>query len=224
MRIALSALCRRPARAIASALLLLAATGAACAAPDEAIDPIQKLLAGKSLVATTAAASAPTDTTEHPDGVAAPALLHQVRDRAAEAVVSALNYIGVPYRRGGNSAETGFDCSGFTRYVFENSLGLVLPRQAAQQATASSFVAVKRENLQPGDLVFFNTMRRTFSHVGIYIGDNRFIHAPSRGKDVRTDDLGFAYWAKRFTGARRADVLAQPLSGIATAATEPQSQ
>ncbi|MEO8921334.1 MAG: NlpC/P60 family protein, partial [Caldimonas sp.] len=61
-------------------------------------------------------------------------------------------------------------------------------------------------------------------HVGIYIGDNRFIHAPSRGKDVRTDDLGFAYWAKRFTGARRADVLAQPLSGIATAATEPQSQ
>ncbi len=219
MRFALSTPCRRRTRAVASALLLLAMTGAACAGTDEAIDPIQKLLAGKSLVAA-AAASAPTGTTEHPDSVTSPALLHQVRDRAAEAVVSAMNYIGVHYRRGGNSAETGFDCSGFTRYVFENSLGLVLPRQAAQQATASGFIAVKREDLQPGDLVFFNTMRRTFSHVGIYIGDNRFIHAPSRGKDVRTDDLGFAYWAKRFTGARRPEL---PLIGTMTSASTESS-
>ena len=63
-----------------------------------------------------------------------------------------------------------------------------------------------RSELKPGDLVFFNTMRRTFSHVGIYIGDNRFVHAPSHGKDVRTDDMSFAYWAKRFTGARRAEL------------------
>ena len=66
-------------------------------------------------------------------------------------------------------------------------------------------MAVPRDALKPGDLVFFNTMKRTFSHVGIYIGDNRFIHAPSHGKDVRTDDMTFAYWAKRFTGARRAE-------------------
>ena len=82
----------------------------------------------------------------------------------------------LPPRR--HSAETGFDCSGFTRHVFETSLGLVLPRRADEQAAAPGLVAVKREDLQPGDLVFFNTLRRTFSHVGIYIGDNRFIHAP----------------------------------------------
>jgi len=122
--------------------------------------------------------------------------------------MSAMNFLGVRYRRGGNSAEQGFDCSGFTRYVFEHSLGLVLPRRADQQAKDSTLLAVKKEELKPGDLVFFNTLRRTFSHVGIYIGDNRFVHAPSQGKDVRTDDMTFGYWAKRFTGARRAELPA----------------
>jgi cell wall-associated NlpC family hydrolase len=225
MPIAFPAPRRRRARVIASALLLLATIGAAYAGTDAAFDPLEKLLVDKSLVvAAGAAASTPAEATEHPVAIAAPALLRQVRDRAAEAVVSALNYIGVRYRHGGNSAETGFDCSGFTRYIFENSLGLMLPRRADQQANASGFVAVKREDLQPGDLVFFNTMRRTFSHVGIYIGDNRFIHAPSSGKDVRTDDLDFAYWAKRFTGGRRADVLAQPLPAVASAPPEPLAQ
>ena len=111
-------------------------------------------------------------------------------------------------RRGGTSTETGFDCSGFTRHVFETSPGLVLPRRADEQATAAGLVAVKREDLRPGDLVFFNTLKRTFSHVGIYIGDNRFIHSPRPGKNVRTEDMGFAYWAKRFTGARRVDTTA----------------
>ena len=88
------------------------------------------------------------------------------------------------------------------------SLGLVLPRRVDEQAAAPGLVAVRREELQPGDLVFFNTLKRTFSHVGIYLGDNRFIHSPRPGKLVRTDDLSFAYWSKRFTGARRAEVAA----------------
>jgi cell wall-associated NlpC family hydrolase len=134
---------------------------------------------------------------------------------------AAMNVIGARYRRGGVTAEGGFDCSGFTRYVFENSRGLVLPRQADQQAKAPGLVAVKREDLKPGDLVFFNTMKRTFSHVGIYIGDNRFIHAPSQGKDIRTDDLSFAYWAKRFTGARRADLPATPTPAVVVAPRVP---
>ena len=217
MRITLFAPRRRPLRAIASTLVLLAIAGSVRAGNAGELDPVQQLLADQGPVTATAA-SAPATTSPAAGTASDGALLGQVRDRAAEAVVSALNYIGVRYRRGGTSAATGFDCSGFTRYVFENSLGLVLPRQADQQAKAPGFVAVRREDLQPGDLVFFNTMKRTFSHVGIYIGDNRFIHAPSHGKDVRTDDLGVVYWAKRFTGARRADLLTQPEPA------EPQSQ
>jgi cell wall-associated NlpC family hydrolase len=118
-------------------------------------------------------------------------------------VVAAMDLVGVRYRRGGVSADTGFDCSGFTRHVFETSLGLLLPRRVDEQAAAPGLVAVKRDDLRPGDLVFFNTLKRTFSHVGIYIGDNRFIHSPRPGKLVRTDDISFAYWSKRFTGARR---------------------
>ena len=135
-----------------------------------------------------------------------------MHDRASGLTVAAMDLLGVHYRRGGMSTETGFDCSGFTRHVFETSLGLVLPRRADEQATAAGLVAVKREDLRPGDLVFFNTLKRTFSHVGIYIGDNRFIHSPRPGTSVRTEDMSFAYWAKRFTGARRAE---------ATAAVEP---
>jgi cell wall-associated NlpC family hydrolase len=141
--------------------------------------------------------------------------MRRVHDRASDMVVSAMNFIGVRYRRGGNTAETGFDCSGFTRYVFENSLGLVLPRRADEQAAMPGLVKVEKSDLKPGDLVFFNTMRRTFSHVGIYIGDNRFVHAPSHGKDVRTDDMSFAYWAKRFTGARRAELPATAQAALA---------
>jgi len=135
-------------------------------------------------------------------------LLTRARDQASEMVFAAMNYVGVRYRRGGDSAETGFDCSGFTRHVFNMSLGLVLPRRADEQASAPGLRPVSRADLQPGDLVFFRTMKETFSHVGIYIGNNRFIHSPRTGEEVRTEDMGFAYWAKRFTGARRADLAA----------------
>jgi cell wall-associated NlpC family hydrolase len=137
-----------------------------------------------------------------------------MHDRASGLTVAAMDLVGVRYRRGGTSTETGFDCSGFTRHVFETSLGLVLPRRVDEQATAAGLVAVKRDDLRPGDLVFFNTLKRTFSHVGIYIGDNRFVHAPSHGKDVRTDDMSFAYWARRFTGARRAELPASTQAAL----------
>ncbi|WP_409450536.1 C40 family peptidase [Aquabacterium sp. J223] len=118
-------------------------------------------------------------------------------------MLSAMNFLGVPYRRGGDSEREGFDCSGFTRYVFEHSLGLVLPRRADEQARAQNLAPIEKTELKPGDLVFFNTLRRTFSHVGIYIGEGKFIHAPKPGAQVRIDDMRAAYWDKRFTGARR---------------------
>lgn len=133
-------------------------------------------------------------------------LLDQVRDRASDLVLSAMNFLGVPYKRGGSSVANGFDCSGFTRHIFEMSVGLVLPRRADEQAKLSSLVKIKREDLKPGDLVFFNTMRQTFSHVGIYVGEGKFIHSPRAGGAVRVEDMREAYWSKRFTGARRADL------------------
>ena len=125
----------------------------------------------------------------------------QLEARASELVVNAMGFLGVPYKRGGTSVETGFDCSGFVRAIYEQTAGLILPRAAAQQAAATE--KINRNDLQPGDLVFFNTMRRAFSHVGIYIGNGKFIHSPKPGAEVRVEDMGVAYWAKRFDGARR---------------------
>jgi cell wall-associated NlpC family hydrolase len=131
--------------------------------------------------------------------------LTQVRtslgDTASGLVENAMGFLGVPYRRGGNSAETGFDCSGFVRKVYEQTVGLVLPHRASEQAQVTQ--VIDREELQPGDLVFFNTMRRAFSHVGIYLGEGKFIHAPRSGAKVRVGDMREAYWRTRFNGARR---------------------
>lgn len=123
---------------------------------------------------------------------------------ASDLVLGAMNFLGVPYRRGGESAEDGFDCSGFTRHVFEHSVGLVLPRRSAEQARAPGWLAIDRDELKPGDLVFFNTLRSTFSHVGIYVGDGKFIHAPRTGATVRVEDMRGSYWTRRYDGARRA--------------------
>ncbi|WP_394396499.1 C40 family peptidase [Roseateles sp. LKC17W] len=135
-------------------------------------------------------------------------LLESVRDTASDLVLSAMNFLGVRYTRGGNSVENGFDCSGFTRHIFEMSVGLVLPRRADEQAKMGSLSPIRKDELKPGDLVFFNTMRATFSHVGIYVGEGKFIHAPRTGSAVRVEDMRDSYWAKRFTGARRADLKA----------------
>ncbi len=130
-------------------------------------------------------------------------LMQQMRDVASDLVVSAMQFLGVPYKRGGTNAN-GFDCSGFTRHVFENSLGLILPRRSRDQARSPSLLPIRKDELRPGDLVFFNTMRSAFSHVGIYVGDGKFIHAPRTGSKVRVEDMREAYWTKRFNGARRA--------------------
>jgi len=131
--------------------------------------------------------------------------LEQVRqsvgETASELVVNAMGFLGVPYRRGGSSAETGFDCSGFVRAMYEQTIGLILPRRADQQAAVTQ--EIERADLKPGDLVFFNTMRRAFSHVGIYVGDGKFIHSPKPGAEVRVEDMRKSYWEKRFNGARR---------------------
>jgi hypothetical protein len=136
---------------------------------------------------------------------------HQMAQRASGLVVTAMGFLGVPYRRGGNSAETGFDCSGFVKAMFEQTVGHILPRRAHEQAAATQ--KIDRSELQPGDLVFFNTLRRTFSHVGIYVGDNKFIHSPRPGAQVRVDDMGRSYWRTRFDGARR--VLTAPVQPTA---------
>ena len=121
---------------------------------------------------------------------------------ASHLVTNAMGFLGVPYKYGGTSVETGgFDCSGFVRAVYEKSIGQVLPRRASEQAANAE--TIDRNDLKPGDLVFFNTMRRTFSHVGIYVGDGKFIHAPRKGSHVRIEDMRKRYWQARFNGARR---------------------
>ncbi len=125
----------------------------------------------------------------------------RVTNKASDLVVTAIGFLGVPYRLGGNTVETGFDCSGFVKAMYEQTVGLILPRKAEQQAAATQLI--DRSELQPGDLVFFNTLRRAFSHVGIYIGDGKFIHSPKPGAQVRVENMGLAYWNQRFDGARR---------------------
>jgi len=151
------------------------------------------------------------------------AVVRQVRDRASDLVISAMNFLGVAYRRGGNTADEGFDCSGFTRHIFEHSIGLVLPRRADDQARAAGVRTIDAEELRPGDLVFFNTLKRTFSHVGIYIGEGRFIHSPRSGAEVRIEDMRMAYWQHRFTGARRVDAMspAAPPADLPAASPPP---
>jgi cell wall-associated NlpC family hydrolase len=126
-----------------------------------------------------------------------------VVDGTGSLIDNAMQLIGVRYRWGGNSPQTGLDCSGFVRYVFNDTFGFLLPRKSSQMSDVGT--EISKTELKPGDLVFFNTMRRTFSHVGIYVGDNKFIHAPSRGKAIRVDDMTKAYWVKRYNGARRMD-------------------
>lgn len=172
---------RRPA--LSCLISLLMASGWAQAAPAERADELEGFLAERGLLGQ----------------------IEQVRQnvshRASELVVNAMGFLGVPYRRGGNNADQGFDCSGFVKAMYEQTVGLVLPRKAEQQAAATQ--TIDRKDLVPGDLVFFNTMRRAFSHVGIYIGDGKFIHAPKPGAQVRVENMSESYWKRRFDGARR---------------------
>jgi cell wall-associated NlpC family hydrolase len=122
---------------------------------------------------------------------------------APERVVEAgMDAIGTRYSWGGDDPQEGFDCSGLVAFVYKEAVGVDLPRRARDQRGLGK--AVKTSQLQPGDLVFFGIRRHNqTSHVGIYIGNDQFVHAPTRGTRVRVDDLKSAYWAKRFNGARR---------------------
>lgn len=182
----------RPAPVLASAIICLLMAGCAgsprataWAYPNDSItasslhprtddDPIARLLAGGGL---------------------SPA-----RDAL---VVEAMSHLGIRYRSGGNTPDKGFDCSGLVSYAAAKSLGLKLPRSAAEMAAWAR--EVDRVELVAGDLVFFNTMNRKYSHVGIYLGDNQFVHSPSPGGVVRVDNMTQAYWQARYNGARRID-------------------
>jgi cell wall-associated NlpC family hydrolase len=122
------------------------------------------------------------------------------RDRP---LIHALEAMGVRYRYGGRSPETGFDCSGLITHIFERAWGMLLP--PGTEALSKVGVAVKRKELEPGDLVFYNTRNRPYSHVGIYLGQGRFLHAPRPGAYVRVESLQTPYWRERFDGARRLD-------------------
>lgn len=122
---------------------------------------------------------------------------------AQEILINALSLTGIKYKYGGNSPETGFDCSGFVRYVFQQAANLTLPHGARALSQLGQTVPV--DQLKPGDLVFFNTLKSAFSHVGIYLGNNRFIHAPSSGGGIHVVNMSDEYWSKRFNGARRID-------------------
>ena len=130
-----------------------------------------------------------------------PTLFERYTNSAQDLVLKGLELVGINYRRGGTNPETGLDCSGFVQLVFKDALGKLLPRTAKEQSQVGDFV--DKKELKPGDLVFFNTMRRAFSHVGIYLGDNRFLHAPRTGAEVRVEDMSQGYWVKRYNGARR---------------------
>jgi cell wall-associated NlpC family hydrolase len=123
------------------------------------------------------------------------------RDRTSDVLVYALSLVGVKYKFGGNSVTTGFDCSGFVNHVFGEIAGIALPRNS--EAIAQRGLVIDKNELQSGDLVFYNTRSRANSHVGIYLGNNTFVHAPSRGKGVEVVDMTENYWQKRFNGARR---------------------
>jgi cell wall-associated NlpC family hydrolase len=153
------------------------------AAPAQQPDDLDRLLADKGLMARIET------------------VRQTVSEKASVLVFTSIGFLGVPYRRGGNSVETGFDCSGFVKAMFEQTVGMVLPRKAEQQAAATE--KIEQADLKPGDLVFFNTMRKAFSHVGIYIGEGKFIHSPKPGSEVRIEDMSLSYWARRFDGARR---------------------
>jgi len=113
----------------------------------------------------------------------------------------ALGLIGVEYRWGGDSPERGLDCSGLIRYVFQEVTGVTLPRTARELSQIGTKVDLR--DLRVGDLVFFNTRHLAFSHVGLYLGDNQFIHAPARGREVEITTISSNYWQKHFNGARR---------------------
>ena len=140
----------------------------------------------------------------------------------SQLALTALGLVGVPYRYGGDDPASGLDCSGLVRFAALGALGIELPRQA--EAISRLGAEVAESQLQSGDLVFFNTLGRPYSHVGVYLGDDRFVHAPTQRGFVRIEQLSQSYWRTRFSGARRLDPAGEtngPAAAVAaTAAPE----
>lgn len=130
-----------------------------------------------------------------------PSLFERYTTSAQDLILKGFELIGINYRFGGTNPDTGLDCSGFVQLVFKEAIGILLPRTAREQSQVGA--VIDQQELKAGDLVFFNTMRQAFSHVGIYLGDNRFMHAPRTGAEVRIEDMRQSYWLQRYNGARR---------------------
>jgi len=166
-------------------------------------------LVGHLLVLSSVALAAEQDM-----AAAVPSVQVSTSTGASDLMMYALSLVGVNYKYGGKSPDSGLDCSGFVSHVFNHVANLPLPHNA--QAISRAGKRIASAELRPGDLVFFNTLRNAFSHVGIYLGDNRFVHASSSSTgNVMVSNMNDQYWAKRFDGARR--LLTSPPSS-ATAA------
>ncbi|HVN42530.1 MAG TPA: C40 family peptidase [Steroidobacteraceae bacterium] len=188
---------RPAARWLAAVALLWLASPVVGAAPAEVRDP-----AGDAAVVTEAAAPAGGGGTQVQSPVAAIAAgALQSVDSARSVTQYALQMLGVGYRFGGNDPAVGFDCSGLVQYVYKQATGVALPRSARSMSKVGEKISLAE--LVPGDIVFFNTRRFKFSHVGVYIGNNQFVHAPVRGRPVEVSMLDSQYWQKHFNGARR---------------------
>jgi hypothetical protein len=144
---------------------------------------------------------------------------HHLTDRASKLAMRAMALVGIQYTYGGNSPERGMDCSGLVQYVFKEAWGATLPRTSVEISRVGE--SIEAHDLRPGDLVFYNTLKRAFSHVGIYLGDNKFIHSPSPGGEIRIERMDVAYWKKRFNGARR---IADPQQSQQQRQPQPQQQ
>jgi cell wall-associated NlpC family hydrolase len=188
----------------------------ASALAQSAIPDVASLVAPKAPVAALKAATVANDDEalsddDDDDSLVAAAtdkLAGHVDGHAREALMAfAMKLRDIRYHRGGRAPSTGFDCSGFVRYVFAHSIGLDLPTNSASQFLAG--LKVKRNEMKTGDLVFFRTRGKAISHVGIYIDNGQFIHSPSAGKTVRVDSLNEAYWSKHFAGAKRPEGIAK---------------
>ncbi|MDH4181771.1 MAG: C40 family peptidase [Betaproteobacteria bacterium] len=184
---------RKPLRRLAAVVAI--ATSAACALPASA-EPVA------------------------PAGERPASVIDRVWHGAQDLVFYALGMVGIEYRYGGEDPASGLDCSGLVRHVFQQVAGVTLPRTALEMSRVGDRVG--KGELRPGDLVFFNTRRFAFSHVGIYLGDGRFVHAPRTGRDVEVAQFDNRYWQKRFDGARRlAGVLPALVSSAEAAPLAP---
>ncbi len=162
---------------------------------------MRKTFARLLLAAVVATASFTAHAAEQKPAEEGSSLLERYTNAAQDVILQGLKLVGVNYRRGGNDEDNGLDCSGFVRLVYKETIGTLLPRTAKEMSEVGEHVDA--DELKPGDLVFFNTMKRAFSHVGIYLGDNHFLHAPKPGAEVRVEDMRQSYWIQRYNGARR---------------------